>query len=333
MQPADRAAPGTRGILAPEWSQPRLGVEYVTTDHAAGEAGPPEILGLGESPLGSASVGPRRRGAARSDASKGGTPSQDLAELVAEAVRNRPVPIWRMRRKDIDALERPADRMTVRFIKEVLGYDKERIHNELGPHFVEHQYARVTDRLSDAWIEEQRAADEEEALQELTSELLQRPVRRALREIPLVRGLELMIDDYKADNVPTSGAYRDVRDQARRDWGQVSLRLRHQDGSDPLAVTYSQKGWRFGLSKETVRLGYSTPFLETLWLHVGTSYDHERNRYAVSTELQTSATARTRVRFSVGNYIDAYPGSSVDRIIRDDSDPGPGAMMYVEHIF
>jgi hypothetical protein len=234
-------------------------------------------------------------------------------------------------RRQIAALPTAAERATFRLLHTLAGPDGDRLPRELGWTFMQRQLANVDLGAADPW-NEPLPAGIDDALGELVPDLLRKPVRNALRELPIVRDIELQIEDFKIHNVPTSGAWLDSRDEDRRRYGHVSLRLQGR-GSDPLSVTYAVHGWRLGASRDTVRAGYSALLGDGLWLTIGSTFDHVAERYDAMAELKFDISARTRLLCTFGNQINLFPGATLDRMARKDLDGGTGAMVYVETIF
>jgi hypothetical protein len=188
----------------------------------------------------------------------------------------------------------------------------------------------AVDRLhSDPWSEERQAADDA-ALEEIAPRLVGKAFRRALREVPLVRDVEVWFQDFKVESLPLSGTWLDGREE-RRELGHLSLRL--QDGSDPLRVTYSVRGWRLGASRETVRAGFSTPLGDGLSFAVTTGFDHAHDQFDAMAELKFAVSARTRLLLTFGNQVHLFPGPTLERNGHKEFDGGTGAMVYVETIF
>ncbi len=237
----------------------------------------------------------------------------------------------RVERRDLDLLPDLSDRMTLRFLGTMVGRDGDRLPRALGWSYMQ-RAAGAFDQDAD-WADGARLAEENEALQSMALGILRRPFQHALRELPIVRNVEMEVEDFKAQNVPTSGAWLDSRDEDRFSAGRLSFRWHLRDGSDPIAVSYALQGWRLGLSRETVRFGYSTALNDCVDIHISTSFDHEKDATAASGELLVDLTPGTRLRLRVATDIDAFPGADLAREVAGTRDAGPGAMVYVETVF
>ena len=237
----------------------------------------------------------------------------------------------RVERRDLDMVPEVADRITLRVLSGLVGRDGDRLPQALGWSFMQ-RAAAAFDADSD-WADGARLADENDALQDMAMGLVRRPLQHALRELPLVRNFEMELDDFKARNVPTSGAWLDSRAEDRYTTGRLSYRWRLSDGSDPLTVTYALQGWRVGVSRETVRAGFSTRLGDGIDVYLGTTFDHAKDRSTSSTELRVDLSARTRLRLQLATDIDAFPGPDLARQVEGSRHAGPGAMVYVETVF
>jgi len=234
-------------------------------------------------------------------------------------------------KKQIAALPTAAERATFRMLQTLVGQDGGRLPRELGWSYLQRRLGETDPFARDPWHEDEDAA-RDAALQELGPRLVAKPFRNALRELPLVRDVEIWIQDFKVRNVPTSGAWLDSRDEDRRRYGHVSLRLQGDSG-DPLAVTYSLHGWRLGFSRDMVRAGFSTPLGGGWWLALGTTFDHAADTFDALAEIKLDIDARTRLLFVFGNQLNLFPGPTIDRMAHEEFDGGTGAMMYVETLF
>lgn len=252
---------------------------------------------------------------------------------VADARPNQRPGLRPITRREIAEREPGIERVTLRFMQALTGYDANRLPRELGWGLMLRQQGLDDVAARDFWHEEQDAAVFEDALQELGPRLLSRPTRHALREMPLLADIEQAIADFKIHHVPISGTYRDSRDEDRRRYGHVSLRFQQSNAGDPITVAYSLEGWRFGTSQHTLQLGYSQPLGDALWFGVGTRFDHFQDRFEAMAEMTCLLSHRTRMLLTVGNEINAFPGPTVSRLQRPEAEGDAGVSLYVETIF
>lgn len=233
-------------------------------------------------------------------------------------------------RRQIDALPTTTERFTFRMLHTLVGADGDRLPRELGWSFLLRQMDAVDLANIDPWAEDLDAQDAA-ALQKIAPDLVSKSVRRALRELPLVRDVELWFQDFKVESLPLSGTWLDGRDEERRELGHLSLRLR--SGRDPLQMTYSVQGWRLGVSRDTVRTGFSTPLSDDITLAITSSFNHARDTYDAMAELKFALNARTRLLFTFGNQLHVFPGPALEQFAHEELEGATGAMMYLETIF
>jgi len=233
-------------------------------------------------------------------------------------------------RREIAALPSASERFTFRMLHTLVGSEGDRLPRELGWGFLLRQMDGVDLRNQDPWTDELHAGDEA-AMQEIAPRLLSKALRRGLRELPLVRDVEVWFQDFKIESLPLSGTWLDGRDAERRELGHISLRVR--SGHDPVRVTYSVAGWRFGVSSETVGVGFATPLGDGLSFAVSTVFDHARDTYDALAELRFDVDARTRLLLTFGNQVHLFPGPTLEQLQHEEFDDGTGAMIYLETIF
>ncbi|MEZ5964360.1 MAG: hypothetical protein R3F56_10985 [Planctomycetota bacterium] len=232
--------------------------------------------------------------------------------------------------REIRALPTTPERFTFRILQSLVGADGDRLPRDFGWSYLLRQLDAVDPLGADPWGDD-RAAEDAAAMQEIAPHLVSKATRRALRELPLVRDVEVWFQDFKVERLPLSGTWLDGRDEEHRELGHVSLRLR--TGSDPLRVTYSVRGWRLGVSRDTVRGGFSTPLGEGLSLAVSSTFDHAGDTFDAMAELKFAVNAQTRLLLTFGNQIHLFPGPTLERRAHDELDGGAGTMVYLETIF
>lgn len=286
----------------------RVGVELIAAD------APPPLASGGDERRGESAPRPPRR-----------------AEIQEELQPPRvATPGFRpLTKRQIAELPTASERVAFRLLHTLVGEDGDRLPRELGWSYLLRQIDAVDRLAGDPWADDREAADDA-ALQEIAPRLVGKAVRRALREVPIVRDVELWFQDFKVESLPLSGTWLDGREE-RRELGHLSLRL--QDGHDPLRVTYSVRGWRIGASRDTVRAGFSAPLGENLSIAVTSTFDHAADKFDAMAELKFAVSARTRLLLTFGNQVHVFPGPTLERAAREEFDGNAGVMAYVETIF
>lgn len=263
----------------------------------------------------------------------GSPPRADAARYPRQAPPSEERPSLRpLTRRQISALPSASERFTFRMLHSLVGQEGESLPREFGWSYLLRRMAAVDGLARDPWSadQDQDVADQA-AFQEIAPQMVGKSIRRALREIPLVRTVELWFEDFKTESLPLSGTVLDGRDEERRELGHLSLRVR--DGNDPLQVTYSVRGWRVGASQDTVRAGFSAPLGDDLSFAVVSTLNHVQNTYDARAEVKFTVDARTRLFLIFGNQVHLFPGPTLERYQNSEFEGGAGAMAYVETIF
>ena len=168
------------------------------------------------------------------------------------------------------------------------------------------------------------------------SNLLNRPLRRALRKSTFIRNINVMIDDFKANNVPLTSQYEESHRGGQ--YGRFSLRLRPARTHNPFEVVYKLRGWSLGSGIQNLRAGYETKLADDVYVSVRTKYGYEFKTVDVWGDLLYEASDSTQLHLLVGNKMDIGSGTSMAPVVRSPVvlravDESPGLMFYVEHLF
>ena len=167
--------------------------------------------------------------------------------------------------------------------------------------------------------------------------LLSKPLRQALRDSTFLRNLEVMLDAFKADNVPFSGAYEDNHSGSRH-YGRISVRVRASDLRDPIDLTYVRGPWRVGSDQDRLKFGYSTHLTDALAVAIRSNYYYEEDLIHWWGDVYYELSADTNCHLLVGDRVDLITGIRKYPIVQSpvvlqSSDESPGFMFYVEHLF
>jgi hypothetical protein len=302
----------------------RVGIEYL----------PPRLddnLDLGESILG------RTRGADRS----AGDNVSVRALRPPNPARQRPASDnpanddddWiLLSERELEAIEDPAERLTMGFIQDLFGEDRRRMQRELRTPILTNRNRYTTQESLRLPFDDLEHEEEASFLNEAASPLLKRPLRNLLKRATFINDFELALHEFKAENIPFSSAYR--RDHPnKRHWGRLSLRLRMSDGSDPAELSYYNWGWRVGSSKERGRLQYRFNITDNIDGSVRFRYEYESHDSAIRADVRYIVDERTRVNLLLGDRLDFLAGPTAYSFLNSPLDGTPGVLFYVEHLF
>lgn len=295
---------------------PRVGVEFLAPEAAFSDAGD-----LGQDAGREVWVEPLRDGEDRWRQPPSSPPR-----------RNERKHTWLMDADDLAAVEDLEVQLTLRFLDNVMGEDRRRVYRELGRPILQPQMVDLQSSGIELPSETAQREEAEEWLAEHGSRMLNRPLRRLLRQTPLVQQFEVELDDFKSDHVPLSEAYREVHDDQRY-LGRVSVRMHLSDLQDPLEVVYIRGGVRVGTSQHRLKLGYATDLAEHVRLEVHSRQDYQSHAWSVRADVVWVFDQNNSLHFVVGDDLDFLSTSAVYSMLDTPLDGSPGCMIYALHLF
>jgi len=324
LAPSPSAAGNAQASMSPAPTIPpgstlRIGVEFLPPDPAFGssEAVPtePRVEFL---PV---------RGPAAAAAEPAKT-SERRSGLTSHRSRRH---TWTLSESDLAAIDDPVERETLHFLDDLVREDRRHVRREVRLPFFEWQPTNVESgpRL---WSEEATAAAQEEWINEHGPSLLQRPLRRLLRRLPLARDLEIEIDTFQSENVPLSQPYREAHRDERR-FGRLSLRVHADDFADPVEIVYMKSGVRIGTSQETGKLSIDWRLTERVMLELRTRTSYDTHDHGLRADLSYWPSATTSVHVAVGDDLDFLSAASIYSLFETQMDGSPGLLMYAVHVF
>ena len=251
---------------------------------------------------------------------------------------NAPAPIdvepspWNRSRRELEQIEDDAERLTMLFVNDLVGEDRRRMRQAMMTpllsnrlQFTMHESLRLPD-------DEQRFDEESEFFNRAAQRVIRRPLRKLLKRATFIEKFELALDEFKADNLPLSSAYRE-KNGREHSWGRVSMRVRLSDGSDPLELSYYNFGWRFGSSKERGRIQYRLRFADRIDGAIRYRFSYVNDDTALRADLRYIIDDDTTVYFVAGDTLDFLSGPTAYSFVNSPLDGSAGALFYVEHNF
>lgn len=238
--------------------------------------------------------------------------------------------------RTIQRIEDPAERFTMSFLQQLVGQDRRRVERQLGiaTFFDQYRYSVPVHGL-ETHLDHREREDQALLLSERQG-LLNRPLRRALRKSTFIRDFSVVIDNFKADNVPLTSPYEE--NHRRGHYGRVSVRLRPTRTENPFEVRYRLQGWNIGTGIAFLRAGYETQLSDQVFVSVRTRYTYEESSLDLWGNLHYELDQNTQLHVLVGNQMDIVGGSTMSPVVRSPVvlravDQSPGFMFYVEHLF
>ncbi|MCA8955933.1 MAG: hypothetical protein KDC87_07655, partial [Planctomycetes bacterium] len=230
---------------------------------------------------------------------------------------------WELGKEAIRATRDPYERVTLRFLAELVGDDRKRVQRTLGAPLL-NPLLRPDSHAMSNYLDERDDADQQRLLTEHGRRMIRRPMRNAVRELPLVHDVETAVREFKEHNV-------DEPQRRSSHFGRISLRARLS--SDPLEVAWILGGARIGTSMNYLRTSYTAYLTSNLSLRLRGRYDYRDSEWRLFGSAVYEHSETTSVHALLGNHIDilsgptSYPGGP------QSEEPGQGVLVYVEHHF
>ncbi|MCR9248612.1 MAG: hypothetical protein NXI31_26595 [bacterium] len=239
---------------------------------------------------------------------------------------------WALSTTDLEAIDNPFARETLRFMDDMVREDRRRTLREVRLPFLERWQPDELELSQPLWSEQTIAEARAEWVHDNGPRVLSRPFRRLLRRFPLVTDLELRLDDFRSSFVPMSRPYRQTHTR-HRSLGRLSMRLHASNLGDPVEIVYINSGVRLGSSQERGKLALDVPLSPDLELTVRTHYDYFTSQSHLRADLAYRLSQTASLRFAVGNDMDFLSTSSIYSLFEAPMDGSPGLLMYAVHVF
>lgn len=238
---------------------------------------------------------------------------------------------WTLDAGDLAAMADPVARETLYFLEDFLDEDRRSAEREVRVPFFDWQHHEATDDpVLTSEFTLQNARDE--WIHEHGPGLLQRPLRRMLRRIPIAREVEVAVDDWRSDNVPFSEPYL----QAHRDehnLGRLSMRLHTDDWTDPVELFYVRRGIRIGTSQNYAKVSWNLPLTDTLRLELRGRREYDGSDFGWRCNLVYQHSPRTSINLSAGDDLEFLSTSSIFSLFDSPMDGEAGVVLYAVHVF
>ncbi len=312
---------------------PRVGLEYLAPERRGldGLAGP--LAGRVLAAAGGER--PRHTTAIAVEPLHAGVPTRGEPGGDREPDRRSP---WIMTRDEIARIENPLERFTMQFVRRVLGEDQRRVQRELSPSTLFNQAQHVSShRALRTQLDDRDREDQELRLAREGRRLLNRPLRKALRDSSIVRDVELAFDEFKSENLPFSTDPNDIHEDDI-DWGRISVRVRPTHSENPLELTYVRRNFRLGSGSTRAKASYVLRLTETVSAGVRADFNYAQDELSVWGDVHWTITETAQMHVLAGDRIDLLTGSRMYPLVQSPvvlqaADQSPGMMFYVEHMF
>jgi len=272
-----------------------------------------------------------RRGERRASHQDSGPIAESAMHDEGRRLRRPEAPTRTERTSGWERTDNPLAAFTLDFLDHLVGEDQRRLRRELGvPVLGVRHYDQLTYELELATNPEARE-EEDQYLAENAHRVLKRPFRHALKDLPIVRGVELQLEDLKSE-LPTTDAWQEEHSRGTS-WGHFSARVRLTRPENPLELTWRRKGLRLGANQEVVKVGLDRQILQNVRLGIHYRHHLDDRDPAVRADLIWNVDSGTVFAVIAGNDLDAVAHGDAYSLFYDPVGDAPGVLVYTEHIF
>ncbi len=239
---------------------------------------------------------------------------------------------FRVTKSDLDLIENPIERMTARFVRDLIGEDRRRVERELGTPILTRRMRRLDNNMLHARFQELEEEQEADYMQKEARGLLRRPLRKVLKNFTLVAEIDDLIKEFKAENLPTSGDYHDER-SGSSGWGRVSMRVKVRRMDDPLELSYRNWGWKVASNLERAKLKYEIDLTEKVEAELGWRYSYDDHHLVFRAGLIYIIDPKTQMSIVFGDDLNYLGGPAAYSYLRSPMDGEDGIVFNVQHRF
>ena len=232
---------------------------------------------------------------------------------------------WELERAEIRSKRSTLERISLRFISELIGDDRKRVKRAIGAPLLSIQQRLSSDSLSN-FLDERDNEEHQRLLTENGTRMLRRPLRNSIKEIPLFNDVEIALDGIKASNVY-------YVQQSARTLGRVSVKLRAGRWEDPLELTWIKRGIRIGSTQRYLKVSYTTRLSDGLNFRLRSRYDYVDYGWRLLGNLEYKVNSYTTVNALAGNRINTRSGPATFPGGPQSDERTKGLLFYVEHQF
>ncbi len=238
---------------------------------------------------------------------------------------------WTLDASDLLGMADPVARQTLYFLEDLLDEDRRSAEREVRVPFFDWQHHEATDDpMLTSEFTLQTARDE--WIHEHGPRLLQRPLKRLLKRLPIAHDVEVAVDDWRGDNLPFTDPYHQTHGD-RRNHGRLSLRLRASDLADPVEIHYVHSGVRIGTSQNYGKVSWELPLTEKVRLQMRGRRDYDGRDFGWRCDLIYQHSPRTSLNLAAGDDLEFLSTSSIFSLFDSPMDGETGVVLYAVHVF
>lgn len=232
---------------------------------------------------------------------------------------------WSLDRNEIRAKRSTIERITLRFLSELIGDDRKRVHRAIGAPLLGPQLRLSTDPLSN-FLDEQEREDQQRQLTKNGTRMLRGPMRNSLKELPIFRDVEVTLHEIRDSNVQFTQKHTPGL-------GRISLRIHGVDPEDFIELVWIRDAIRVSASPEAFKASFSKRLAQNLGFNVHARYGYSEAEWGLFSDLEYRIVEGSTFHVLAGNAINilsgptAYPGGP------ESEETSKGFLFYFEHLF
>jgi hypothetical protein len=233
----------------------------------------------------------------------------------------------------IRTVENTSERLGLRFLREVLGHDHQRVRRALGGALETGQAGYVSSlKVPTTYVDERDQEDFLVRVKRYGTRLLRKPARRALKELAIVSDVEQTLNEFKAVHIPLTGAYQRRHNKTHR--GRFSMHLgRGSSSTDPIEIYYLRSGWKIGGGIDNGRIIYSRYLTKNVRVRLRSSFDYDDQDVKLLGTLALEVSPQTTLNLMAGNDMTVLTGPTTYLGTPPDEESSQAVAFYVEHLF
>lgn len=233
---------------------------------------------------------------------------------------------------DFASIDDPIEREAMHFCSDLIAADRQRVKREVGIPLFGFRHDDLD--FSPLLTSEQRLLEEQvQWSQQQGPRLLRRPLQQLAKRLPVARDFEIMIADFRSENVPLSEPYRQAHGD-RKKIGRMSMRLHLSDLDDPAEVVYIHpSGVRIGSSQEQGKLSLDFELTDKIRFTFRGRADYLTGNSSIRSDLIYRPAQNISVHLAAGDNMDFLSTSSVYSLFESPMDGSPGLVLYAVHTF
>ena len=157
--------------------------------------------------------------------------------------------------------------------------------------------------------------------------MIRRPLRNAIKQLPLFNDFEKAIHEFKRGNSPS------VADRSSGGLGRLSIRLRGGHLDDPIELVWIRRGFRLGSTMGKLKASFTQRFGSGLSVRIWTRYDYDDSNLRLLGTLEYKLNDFTTINALAGNRVNTLSGPATYPGGPQSDESTKGMLLYVEHLF